>query len=473
MTMKTRFFTILMISIIGYTSTSCNAWLDLQPSDSITEDKLFSTKDGFFQAVNGIYLDLNTSELYGGTLLCSDIEVLAQRYSITSENADMTNMAQYKYKETYPKETFQKTWDKAFSLILTINRIIDNTSKKQEMLGTDYDLLRGELYALRAMLHFDMLRLFGPVMSINPKAKSIPYNIATEPTVGELLPADEIIKKVVADLTRAEVSLASDPIIYYGPLFNNQGSNNSNGRYRTLRLNFYAVKALQARVFLYGLPIDPAYKQKAFEACSKVITDNNAKGWFSFITMADLQASSPNRIFSKEILFMNQNNRRNEIHKNFFDPALTNSKVLAPATDMLSALYTEIDYRYKNIWLTSNEKSFRCFFKYDNVQDSVLRDLVPMIRLSEVYLIAAETAPNPQQGMREYLNVLLPNRGINIVTDNLEQALEREYQREFFGEGQLFYYYKRKNKTTLPGNEMAMQSANYVVPIPDSEMQYR
>ena len=35
--------------------TACNNWLDIQPSDRIAEDRVFSQVSGFWGALNGVY----------------------------------------------------------------------------------------------------------------------------------------------------------------------------------------------------------------------------------------------------------------------------------------------------------------------------------------------------------------------------------------------------------------------------------
>lgn len=61
-------------------------------------------------------------------------------------------------------------------LILNCNKLLKNIQGKQSLFtGYNYDIIRGEALALRAMLHFDMLRLFGPVYSLNPDGTAIPY----------------------------------------------------------------------------------------------------------------------------------------------------------------------------------------------------------------------------------------------------------------------------------------------------------
>ena len=38
-----------------------------------------------------------------------------------------------------------------------------------------YETMKGEALGLRAFLHFDLLRLYGPISSENPNGEAIPY----------------------------------------------------------------------------------------------------------------------------------------------------------------------------------------------------------------------------------------------------------------------------------------------------------
>ena len=99
--------------------------------------------------------------------------------------------------------------------------------------------------------------------------------------------------------------------------------------------------------------------------------------------------------------------------------------------------------------------------------------MVPMIRMGEMYLIAAESCPAGLAGGVEYINALRSNRGVGNIQELTEDLLRYEYMRELYGEGQLFFMYKRMfapvmfsskaNKNPQPSD------AIFTVPVPDSE----
>ena len=96
--------------------------------------------------------------------------------------------------------------------------------------------------------------------------------------------------------------------------------------------------------------------------------------------------------------------------------------------------------------------------------------------MSVVYLIAAECCPDPKVG-RDYLNVVRSARNVKNVEDEVDlmTAIEQEFRREFLGEGQLFFYYKRKLYDIVGAEDkvgIEDLKAVYNLPIPTSEIDF-
>jgi len=69
------------------------------------------------------------------------------------------------------------------------------------------------------------------------------------------------------------------------------------------------------------------------------------------------------------------------------------------------------------------------------------------------------------------------NEYVNIEFVDLNYYLEKEWKKEFYGEGQLFFWYKRNKKTEMQSATdqyglVSVKLSNYVLPIPDAESQY-
>ncbi|MDR6783983.1 hypothetical protein ABIE26_002628 [Pedobacter africanus] len=466
--------TIVMLALLAlFPFMSCKKWLDVQPEDKFTEKQIFSTRQGIAEALNGIYLDMGKARLYGASLTSTIVDIFAQRYNVTSLH-DLNKYQTYTYDDKDVKPVIDNIWTNTYINVVNANKFIQNLDAYPGVLDKQTDsLFRGEAYALRAFLQFDMLRLFGPVYRTADSTKTaIPYYTSAGTDVSEISPANQVMQKVIADLKTAEALLKSDPIRKVGVI---KTSDYNYLTYRNYRLNYYAVKGVQARVYLYR-----GDRVSALAAAKEVI-DNSAK--FPWITPGQILSEkvNPNRVFSSEILFGLQTLDLYDVYRDYFAPDLEDKKILAPLDARLKTTFenNENDYRYNPNWMLTGigGKSYRTLFKYADISDKTrdYRFTISLIRLSEMYYIAAESEQNVS-----YLNTVRNNRGLlNLAgTANLTTELLKEYQKEFFGEGQLWYYYKRLNSTTIPNplsasGNVTMNATKYVVPLPLSELNPR
>lgn len=59
-----------------------------------------------------------------------------------------------------------------------------------------------------------------------------------------------------------------------------------------------------------------------------------------------------------------------------------------------------------------------------------------------------------------------------LSTKEVDNEIYKEYRKEFLGEGQLFFYYKRRNYSTIPGATKQGSHSVYVMPIPSSDQEF-
>ena len=232
---------ILGLLLIG---ASCNSWLDVAPEDQIMEKDLFEEREGFLMALNGVYLNMNSSSNYGGNLSAGIIDVMAQYYNCTTSEHNYSGYQSYAYDSKTSKDRFETVWKTTYSQISNLNAILEHCGDGNPVLPElYYKLIKGEALGLRAMLHFDMLRLFGPLWTEKEQA-SIPYQTSSERIVEPLLSADSVLNCVLTDLTRAADLLKDvDPVITDGARNYSGGENGNDLFYRQYRMNYYAVKA--------------------------------------------------------------------------------------------------------------------------------------------------------------------------------------------------------------------------------------
>lgn len=472
-----------MILACSTMMVSCDSWLEVKPYDKISEGELQKSEEGYQKMLNGIYIDLNSDALYGQSLSVEMIEVMGGAYAIGTDNSVWGNykdLSNYQYGTEYWRNRLDQTWNKAYALILNCNKILENIDQNQDLFtGGNYYAVKGEALALRAMLHFDMLRLFGPVYAKDSDKKAIPYYNKQTNSPEPILTAKEVAEKVVADLEEARILLANDPVKTEGTLMSGSQDGTSNFmRYRALRLNYYAVEALLARVNLYM-----GNKTEAFKYATDVIKTAD-QSIFPFVDKSLVIGSpaDPDRIFSSEVLFALTNTSRSKIHKNFYDPSRLPNYVFRMDDNLMSNIVYggaattggyQDDYRYRANWIATG--SNRYFYKYSDMvaNGSIQNTMIPMIRLGEMFLIAAESQSDNLANGVQYVNALRRNRGVANLQTLTPDLLKYEYIRELYGEGQLFYLYKRLNSdiiTSSNANKNPKASdLIFVVPLPDSE----
>ena len=157
---------------------------------------------------------------------------------------------------------------------------------------------------------------------------------------------------------------------------------------------------------------------------------------------------------------------------------------------MLQDLYSSLPgasashNRYLEVWNRSSRDAYAVVrptikkYWYDSntsYSDNVLTtklQIIPMLRLSEMYLTAMETSESLDEIQKLYKTymsqcVFSLYTPFTSVTQAHNEMLN-EWRREFFAEGQMFYTYKRLKVTTI-WNGGEVKPSIYVVPLPKTE----
>jgi len=457
----------------------CKKFLEVQPQGKYTQDQVFSNEIAIQQALNGIYNNIASNNLYGANLTNTVIESLGQRWAPNQQAISLYQA--YTYTKTTSEATFESIWTSAYANILQANQFIQqiDVAAKNGVISSQHATeLKGEAIGLRAFMHFDLLRLFGPVMKTSPTGAAIPYYTKADAVTRPILNATQAIDSVLADLNTAKNLLSSDPIITKGP------DTTSHDYYvgsRNQRFNYYAVIALQARAYLYeGDNADAnATAKTALAAFDK---------WFPWMVYTDIvNNANPDRIFAPEMIFGVYNPNMYVNYLAYFSPTLTSTQIVTATPTMVQTVFENNtnDYRYSSTWATGTGTTagLEIFNKYADLTDATRpwRFIQPLIRKSELYYILAETDPSLTSQLN-YLNTVRNNRGLaNLPTTTTNATLiteiQKEYWKEFWGEGQIFFYYKRMNFQYVPSAANDYNSSDtfyeispiYQVPLPLSE----
>lgn len=478
-----KIFIYIELTILCAFSFACEDWFDVQPQTQVKEEDLFDSENGFKRALIGVYTLMADNDTYGSEATVAFIEVLGGTYSIGdygSLSSYYREASCYNYETSGNEAIINKLWSENYTAIANLNNILENIEEKRELFNEGiYEIIKGETLGLRAYLHFDLLRNFAPAPLNGLDVPAIPYVDAIGMTPFPQLTINELIERVIEDLKQAETYLKDyDPI---GPAFDTyeesvtgyakaeEVAEASNFlMFRKERMNYYGVLGTLARVHLYrGTSTDKAL---AAEYALAVI-NNSGKFELNESTVID---GAPNASYAmcylaQEYLFSFYKRDLTEaVNDVYLDFSGTPSKGLEIEEEKRNE-YFEVekyggvaDVRYSKLFQLKQDGLNRFLVKYD-YQDIHNVKRIPLIKLSEMYLIVAE-ANNDM----EYLQQLRLKRGLKnmAVGTTLEEEIAAEYRKEFIGEGQMFYYFKRKNK---PVNANMNGLNKFILPLPDTE----
>lgn len=451
-----KYSSILVVFLFAILFTSCKKWMDVDARSVVKEEEIFEDANGFRSALIGVYTKMGSTSLYGANLTIGFIDVLAQYYPIESSQHSFYSYSQYDFEER--KSTQLAIWRTAYNAIANCNNIIEHLEGKEALFSNgEFKIIKAEAIAIRAYLHFDMVRLFAPSYGVNKSAPAIPYvnKISTQPF--PQLSVDELLKAVEADLeVAAELLKESDPwSAYYDGLAGPVNELPNYLSFREERMNYYAVLGTLAKVNLYMNKTE-----KAYEYSSEVLAKKPIGILFSLFTKkswdnSDLYFNSEASPFVKLVV---PEGRKDEYYE--------------------TSKYGSVDRRYKD-WFkyypgSSEEfmsKYMRSIPQYGNPPNMII------MRSEDMSYILAETAPSEMEAFKE-INTIRGRYGIGLAhylyagTDDLELEIMKEYRKMFIGEGKFFYYLKRKNIDPVPYSLIEDVGQAYVIPIPDVEIEF-
>lgn len=463
---------LLLASLLACLLCSgCSNWLDVTPEVNIKDEDLFKKEEGYFDALVGGYALATSSALYGDKLTLSFLDVLACNYSVDDKSLkSFYHGIRYEYLNTNTRPVIDRIWSEMYTTITNINNLLLRLEKADRSIftGDNYALIKGEALALRAYLHFDLARMFAPVPLEDAGKKCMPYvkEIGKENTPYSSL--SEILDTALADLQIAGGLLKNDPITV-----RDNSTANIYLMFRKDRLNYYAVQALMARICLYKGDVTNARIY-----AEKVITGQSTATLMT--SVADLDKD---RLFSQELLFTLFVDNIGKISDGYFLPTPGEQGELKLKENFLKKIfesdkYDKKDARYE--YLFAEMEGYPRLTKYRQLTTDRPggRYRVPMLRISEMYYISAECSPTVDSALIRINQVRTARRLPNLTFTSMPEVndyLQKEYRREFYAEGQLFHYYKRRNIQVIPDSEINISgktTAVYCFPLPDREVEY-
>lgn len=475
MTYKTFFIKTVMAVGITIAATSCEGFLDITPDGQVKRDEMLATNEGVEDALYGVYAKLRNTTLYGQEMYFSSLEIMSQTLYCYG-NTGVTALGQYDYNNTTVKNVFAMIWNDMYNNISNVNSVL-NAPLVDGANAYPANIYKGEALALRAMMHFDLMRLFAEQITVNPNAKGIPYATEFSLKTPDFETLAENYNHVLADLQEAERLLADEGE------YENTTSFMAD---RQIHLNLHAVRALMARVFL-----TKGDKEKALEYAEKVIAQSGRQ----LKTKTEVINDVAGVLSKKECLF-----------GVYFSGFYTQVSAKLQQTISYSSLdlrgdfmemyekgVSGLDFRttayFTSVDMGGTAKyrlsKFTDIYDLQNNASARPADLIQginMIRLPEMYYIAAECLLDKDYPKAlDYFNEVVTNRGLDALSGEGEETLTQEIinterYKEMIGEGQTFFNMKRQN-LSIPSYDNSVtyrpEDGIYVVPIPDSEYENR
>jgi hypothetical protein len=469
-------YTLFILSLLFLTGilVSCEEWLDVKPKAQIESEVLFQSESGFKDALWGVYVNMTSPDAYGREMTWGLVDAIGKMYTqVTSfYGIDYTNTVNHDYANTVVEGQIGRIWAKGYNTIANLNNLITNlqTADQRMFAKNNHEVILGEALGLRAFIHFDLLRLFSPSYKAGAAESAIPYVTTYGMAVTPVYTVSAVIDSVLNDLTGAARLLQqSDPIatgeeittaVDDGYLLN-----------RNLRLNYYAVKAMMARVYLYKGDLTNA------AACADEVILSGKFAWTPVDRVSVSNVVNRDRTFTPEQVFAL-----------YVEKMLTNTSTLMVTgqfslsvnTAYLNRVYPySTDWRRLFFWDAVTE-GWRCtkLWQPEGIPAAYANRL-PLIRLPELHLISAEATLSTNPGnTRERLNEIRTRRGITellpdgtpVVT--LQSEIRQEYLREFACEGVMFFYYKRTDADRMEGVTTDFDKTKYVLPMPAEEIEF-
>ena len=416
----------IIIGSMAFSAVSCSdGWLDVEPSTAVETDKSINELSDVDIMLNGIYTTMQNAYAYSGRLVyygdaCGD-DMMA--YSSTKRTGNY-------YTFNFTKDTAPSSfWSYPYEMISLCNIIltkIDNVETKEEELR---DYYKGQALALRAMFLFDLTKFYGyPYKKDNGASLGVPIvlSVLDKEAKPKRNTVAECYKQVIDDLKAAITAMDND-----------EGKSFHKGH-----INLFAAQTLLSRVYLYH-----GDDSDALDMATQAIKGAEAEG-YKLWTNAEYATAWGNDA---------SNGTKGEV---LFE--IVNTTDDSPGKESLGRLHSPSGY--KDICLTSsfyallNEdpddvrlklleySSKRAFVKKYQPQDEedIMDANIPLIRLSEAYLNAAEaavkTGDNPSAV--KYLNAIVsranPANSVEGSTVTLDRVMT-ERRKELVGEGHRFF----------------------------------
>ena len=433
---------ICAAAAVALTLSSCGSnFLDEDPYQDMDIEQAIQKPADIQIALNGEYFVMGYYNLYGRTMVAM-ADVSSDVVDFTSTTNHFSSIFNYTYNEN--DAYLSGIWEDAYRVIDHSSRVILKANKMLKATPDDAVILDGlsQAHALRAMCTFAIANIYAPR-----------YEAENENALGAVLVETPI--GLTEQVSRATLK---DTYAYILKELNKAEEYSASLKFtNAYMLNKAAIAALKARVYLYmgDFATAKTYAENAIAYRGGSLANTEKK----YVDMYDDLAQSSEYIYT---VAKSQDDylSANSINTLYGNYGFSVAK-------RVQALYGEGDIRKG---LASREGG-----KFSKAVSHV-----PVIRLSEMYLVMAEC--DAQGGSTAVaadtlFQVAKRNPAIASVADlptdkaGLLAFIAEERQRELVQEGHRLFDVRRTKETIkVSGGTATLTDGNYLFPIPASEI---
>ena len=220
--------TILSIVLLS----SCSDFLDVKPTNSAASETSITNANDAKVAINGLMRSMVNFSYYSRNFIMYG-DAKGGDFAIYSQGRGLDGLYTFNHSQT--SGNYGGFWAQMYDCILQVNNLLKNIDKIEEDGLGDAALLeyKGQAFTARALIYFDLVRLYGKPYNMDKESYGVPLvlglvDASEEPTRASV---EEVYNQIVSDLT--------------------EGANIISKNVKNGFLNYYANKAIEARVKLH------------------------------------------------------------------------------------------------------------------------------------------------------------------------------------------------------------------------------
>ncbi len=240
--MRTKNIIIATLITMGLVFSSCNDFLDIKPEEVLLKEDALNTQEDVQMLLNSTY-----TVLFSGNFLGGRAQIISELMTnnILGSELDGDWFVVYNRSSSIFEGIIGGLYSEPYIAIYRANNVLENLDLIEN--STERDKIEGEARFVRALAHFETVRLFAQPYGYTPDNShlGIPIKTRTKPEGSIRETVGTVYQFLIDELKDVEVLLPSETDPEYDPY----------GAYPTK----WAAKALLARVYFQMNDFENAY----------------------------------------------------------------------------------------------------------------------------------------------------------------------------------------------------------------------